>query len=550
MSIQRAVASASLLAVVAALGTGCETKSFLDPSENGRYEKTPKVVPILDKLVVGTETDDVLFPSAREVTDDDLKATATDYRIGPGDLLQISIQDLAGQGLQQVESKQVSESGKISLPYLGQISAAGQTEAELQDTIVKAYADAQILPRAIIGVAVASSQNRIYTITGAVNQQGPYPIPRADFRLLDALASARDVTSQLGIDYIYIVRRKPTAGGNASPSMPAQSTPSQSSPSVDPLAPQSRAMPAGKPVWAMLSMQAQSMSPDEARRQANDLANQINNPNAASSDPLAASNNPPPSTMPSRSGSVGDRVIQIEGAGTRPASGGMTSAGGNGAMSSPAAAGNAGMTSIPPTASVSSTTAQPPISDSVPFTGPRDAGSMTAANGTTKPFEFTAPAEPSDREVIRVPYPMLRDGALKYNVVIEPQDLIVVPQPGIGEYYMGGHVTRTGVYSLTARKITLMQAVISAGMFDQLAIPARTDVIRRTGPNQQMFVRVDLERIFSGLEPDVYLKPNDQVMVGTNAGAPFLAAIRNAFRITYGFGFLYDRNYAPDNNNN
>ena len=40
------------------------------------------------------------------------------------------------------------------------------------------------------------------------------------------------------------------------------------------------------------------------------------------------------------------------------------------------------------------------------------------------------------------------------------------------------------------------------------------------------------------------------VRVGTNAFAPFVSAFRNAFRITYGFGFLYDRNYAPDNNNN
>jgi hypothetical protein len=61
-----------------------------------------------------------------------------------------------------------------------------------------------------------------------------------------------------------------------------------------------------------------------------------------------------------------------------------------------------------------------------------------------------------------------------------------------------------------------------------------------------LYVRVDLERIHAGLEPDIYLKPNDLVRVGTNAGAPFLAAVRNAFRITYGFGFLYDRNYGQD----
>ena len=55
-----------------------------------------------------------------------------------------------------------------------------------------------------------------------------------------------------------------------------------------------------------------------------------------------------------------------------------------------------------------------------------------------------------------------------------------------------------------------------------------------------------------GAQPDIYLKPNDMVRVGTNAIRAVLAAFRNAFRITYGFGFLYDRNYAPqqDDDNN
>lgn len=61
---------------------------------------------------------------------------------------------------------------------------------------------------------------------------------------------------------------------------------------------------------------------------------------------------------------------------------------------------------------------------------------------------------------------------------------------------------------------------------------------------------MDLDKIFDGQQPDIYLKPNDQVMVGTNAIAPFLAATRNAFRITYGFGFLYDKNYADEDDNN
>jgi hypothetical protein len=58
-----------------------------------------------------------------------------------------------------------------------------------------------------------------------------------------------------------------------------------------------------------------------------------------------------------------------------------------------------------------------------------------------------------------------------------------------------------------------------------------------------------MDKVASGQQPDIYLKPNDIVRVGTQAHAPFLAAFRNAFRVTYGFGFLYDRNYAPSNIN-
>ncbi|MCK4625092.1 MAG: hypothetical protein KAV00_07275, partial [Phycisphaerae bacterium] len=40
------------------------------------------------------------------------------------------------------------------------------------------------------------------------------------------------------------------------------------------------------------------------------------------------------------------------------------------------------------------------------------------------------------------------------------------------------------------------------------------------------------------------LKPNDVIAVGSYWAATPLAVWRNAFRITYGFGFIYDRNYS------
>lgn len=163
-------------------------------------------------------------------------------------------------------------------------------------------------------------------------------------------------------------------------------------------------------------------------------------------------------------------------------------------------------------------------------------------------FQFNELTPPADVRVIRVPLQKLLDGDLRYNVVIHPSDVIIIPDPVTGEYYMAGHVQRTGVYSLTGRRITLKQAVVSAGMFDQLAIPQRSEVIRRIGANREVFARIDLDKVWAGEQPDIFLKPNDIVQVGTNALAPFLSAIRNSFRLTYGFGFLYDRNFAYNNN--
>jgi hypothetical protein len=67
--------------------------------------------------------------------------------------------------------------------------------------------------------------------------------------------------------------------------------------------------------------------------------------------------------------------------------------------------------------------------------------------------------------------------------------------------------------------------------------------VRRIGTNREVCVRINLGSILAMDTPDIYLKPNDVVYVGTHFIAPFLSAVRNSFRLTYGAGFLYDRNY-------
>jgi hypothetical protein len=68
--------------------------------------------------------------------------------------------------------------------------------------------------------------------------------------------------------------------------------------------------------------------------------------------------------------------------------------------------------------------------------------------------------------------------------------------------------------------------------------------VRRISQDEEQLIQLDLDAIFSGNSPDFYLKPNDIVNVGTHPAAIFLAVLRNAFRFSYGFGFVYDRNFA------
>jgi polysaccharide biosynthesis/export protein len=174
----------------------------------------------------------------------------------------------------------------------------------------------------------------------------------------------------------------------------------------------------------------------------------------------------------------------------------------------------------------------------------KQSASPAVAPNSSHIFTFDDVEAPTDVRIIRVPIDQLRQyGELKYNIVIRPWDMIVVPDPETGVYYVGGHVLRSGVYSLSGVKVDLKQAWVSAGGADDFAIPARTEVIRRLGTNKEVFVRVDMAKVWSGEQPDLYLKPNDIVEVGTDFIAPFLAAGRNSFRLTYGFGFLYDRNF-------
>ena len=465
---------------LAGLGSLSGCKGFLDQTQIGRWEKEPLAVSILDELDKSMEEPDQRFITATNIRSEDLQPAAHDYVIGPNDMLTISVADLVQPGTETVKSTRVSESGNISLPYIGQVHATGRTEGQLETAIIDAMVQQGLMQRerAQVSVAVTEPRNRTYSVLGAINAPGEYAILKSDYRILDALVAGRQTTAP-DIESLYVVRRMTDSDSTTQPATgPAMGTGTGTGAGAKPtgpVIPEPGATPAVTPRSGGRTTQPRMRS-----------------------DAGAASTRP---------ADMGERyVIGPDG--------------------------------------------KPMLINDQAANRPATAQTVTAEAMSPKAFEFNEPTEPQDIRVIRVPLQKLLEGHFQYNIVIRPGDMIIVPPPVSGVYFMGGHVARVGVYSLTNQRITLKQAIIGAGMLDGVAVPDRTDIVRRIGPNKEEYVRVDLAKIFEGSQPDFFLKPYDQVNVGTNIYAPFLAAIRGAFRITYGFGFLYDRNYNTSNNNN
>ncbi len=209
--IRRAV----VLLTVCAFGTGlvgCNVKTP-DPGQIGRFRPTPAINVILNSLGVADETP-VTWENAEDPQPSDIMAVKEDYALQSGDLVRISIFELYQEGVPLVNDYVVSETGKISVPDVGVIQAAGLTERQLEDRI-KEILSPDVLRNPSVTVTLLDSQQRTFSILGnAVARPSRYVIPRSEYRLTDALATA-GAQMQFNVSNIYVSRRGEAAGGPA-----------------------------------------------------------------------------------------------------------------------------------------------------------------------------------------------------------------------------------------------------------------------------------------------------------------------------------------------
>jgi polysaccharide export outer membrane protein len=110
---------------------------------------------------------------------------AADYRITPGDQLNISVDQLA----ELSKTFEVDTSGRLLLPLVGQIPAAGRTPAELSDDIAAALKKKYMKDPQVL-VSLKEAQGQRVTVDGAVNSPGVYPLA-GPTTLLQAVSLAK-----------------------------------------------------------------------------------------------------------------------------------------------------------------------------------------------------------------------------------------------------------------------------------------------------------------------------------------------------------------------
>ena len=129
---------------------------------------------------------------------------------------------------------------------------------------------------------------------------------------------------------------------------------------------------------------------------------------------------------------------------------------------------------------------------------------------------------------------LLGEGNLGLNLSLLHGDVINVPVAG--KVFVGGQVKSPGGF-MRGKKMTLSQAIISAGGLNFKANGSETKIIRYSekGTDREVLT-FNAYTILKGKTEDPYLKENDIIFVPTSGMKTLLVGVKDTFRAAFGIG--------------
>lgn len=171
--------------------------------ESSRIELVP-ITPKLVSIESATDHSNVVAPEL-------LSYLPTEYRIGAGDLIYITVWDhpelTAPSGPQQqieANGRLVRPDGTLFYPYVGTIQAAGKTIEDLRSMIASRLAKVVAEPQVDVSILRFVSQKIV--LSGAFSKAGQLPITNTPMSLLDAVGQGGVEASNADISGLVLKR--------------------------------------------------------------------------------------------------------------------------------------------------------------------------------------------------------------------------------------------------------------------------------------------------------------------------------------------------------
>ena len=561
-------------------------------------------MPILGRIDVIEQASDQ--PEYISPNPDMLKPSETAYKFAANDVLRISIPNLLATGQTEVSDRVVDQSGDIQMPVINKVRAAGLTTEQLQKSI-EGKLDG-IITNPQVFISLEKGEAFQYRVLGSVDKPGIYALTKPDFRLMDALATA--FGASVNTQRILITRTEleeeqkaaydrepkkpesspdgaavtaPTSAKTETNSVQApvgaaskiseidvdsilNSLPKQNSnepvpaptpaPTLEPVA---APIPAPTPEPAPTAAPTPEPLPDPASATEPAVAPPVADPNT---DPTkkrtqlgmlrAATRQAPPVDVDQLEPATSDDIAGAAGTESTPTRVLDENAGDQFIFDSSSQKWvRKSSMPVKSTSSKSASTTNNANSESSSTNASDSTDTANASKGSAANAQMHKDkrklSKPDKTIVIEIDYNRLVRGQSNLNIVIRPGDAIYCDSGEVGVVYIDGEISRPGVYNLpTNGRLTLSRLVAAAGGVSELAIPERCDLIRRIGSDKEACVRISLAAIRNRGEPDIFLKPDDHLIVGTNFWALPLARFRRDLSFPNSVGFQLDRNFGND----
>ncbi len=139
------------------------------------------------------------------------KGAASDYPIGPGDVLEISVPGM--DEMKDVTSVRVSGDGMIDLPLVGRVQASGLDEEGLRAEIHRRL-EADYMYNPPVNLFVREYRSRQVAVVGAVERPGLYNLASEADTILDMIAQAGGM-KEGAAPRIQFIPAEPVASGQA-----------------------------------------------------------------------------------------------------------------------------------------------------------------------------------------------------------------------------------------------------------------------------------------------------------------------------------------------